>query len=282
MKLNYDDIDISQVTYLEELGPIVIKDAYGYRPYSFKAFDVIIDIGANAGTNSLFTRMLFPHADIYTFEPNPVGYASCVKLRTLFGKRLTKLGGGKWEVYNLGIGDGNPVYLHTEQEGNTRSGIFENYQRGEKPALGGVFVPTANSDYTGDVLETITFSDLTKLIDLDLSKNISLKIDCECCESWLYTPENIEILQNFRHIAGEIHFPMGIYEDDASPVAFDTCPICVSREEHKEALAAIAGDFLELHYHSYYAPRGIEHFNLTRKEDNIEPDHNTRWWNTQP
>ena len=117
---------------------------------------------------------------------------------------------------------------------------------------------------------------------MDLSKNISLKIDCECCESWLYAPENIEILQNFRHIAGEIHFPVEVHNGEPRHIAFNDCPICVNREEHKEALAAIAGDSLELSFHTYYAKHGIEHFNLTRKEDNIEPDHNIRWKNIHP
>jgi len=277
MKLNYDDIDTTQVTYLEELGPIVIKDVYGYRPYSFKAFDTIIDIGANTGASSLFTRTLFPHADIYTFEPNPRGYASCVKLRSLFERTRERNNGGKWEVYNLGLGDGNPVYLHQEQEGNTRAGIFEDYNKGQKPALGGVFISTDNNrDYDGEVLETMTFPDIIKMIDLDLSKNISLKIDCECCESWLYTPENIETLRNFRHIVGELHFPT-----DSGFNGFNSCPICVSREAHKEALSPMT-DIFDLYYFSYSEGRGIEHFTLTRKEDNIELDHNTRWHNTTP
>jgi len=252
MKLEYSDIETNNLYPLTELDTIVSSDYYAYRPYGPKFFDAIIDIGANTGAASLFCKTLFPSATIHTFEPNPRGYASCVKLRHLMGQK-------RWHVHNLGLGDGHPVYLDTEQENNTRENIFKDFNEGKKPALGGIFSPVKNNlDYVGDVLDTITFPDLIKLTNVDLSKNLSLKIDCEGCEVNLYTPENIEILRNFRHIAGEMHWQ------------------CIPKEDHVAALEEIAKDDFDLQYSADDKKRHITHFQLTRKKDNIKSLHE-RW-----
>ena len=262
MKLEYKDINVSNLNHLSETKPIINADYYCYRPYGHKFFDSIIDIGANTGTASLFCKMLFPTATIHTFEPNPRGYASCVKLRHLMGRQQGRRGAGPWHVYNLGLGDGNPVYLETEQESNTRENIFKDYNEGGKPALGGSFAYLKdNPEYKGEVLETITFPDLIKLTNVDLNKNVSLKIDCECCEVNLYTSESIEILRHFRHIAGEIHFEN-----------------CLTKEEHLSALKEIAKDDYDLQLSQ--EKTHITHFQLTRKEDNIKGVHERWTYNT--
>lgn len=51
---------------------VAIQDCYGIFSYARRAKpQVIADIGANVGVFSKLCSMLFPEADIYSYEPNP-------------------------------------------------------------------------------------------------------------------------------------------------------------------------------------------------------------------
>lgn len=97
MKLSYDDINTSLApAKMEEMVTNNIWDYYVYREYdhSFghKAFDSIIDIGANSGSVGVITRVRFPTANLYSFDPNPISYASNVRLKSLFEKTSGRRG----------------------------------------------------------------------------------------------------------------------------------------------------------------------------------------------
>ena len=271
MRLQYKDIDTGKApAKLEETCTTIQWDYYGYRFYLERDFDTVLDIGANSGTVGLYTHVLFPFADIHSFEPNPFGYSSNVKLRHIFSKLNGRRGAGNWEVHNFGLGDGDPVYLYQEQEGNNRKNIFSNYNDANKPALGAIFAKVEDESDATQVLETRTFPDLLEEAEVDLDKNVSLKIDCECCESFLYTSENLDLLRKFRHVGGEIHYPP-INEEGSSLAPghqFATCDMCTSLEEHKEALNSLT-DVFDLKIFKGSRRKGIAHFILTRKDDNI-------------
>lgn len=277
MQLKYKDINVSLApAKLEELGTNNTWDYYGYRQYEHdhghKAFDSIIDIGANSGAVGLMTRIRFPTSNLYSFEPNPIGYASNVRLKSLFEKQNGRRGSGVWEVYNLGLGDGEPVYLYQDQERNDKKHLVKDIDvPAKKPALGGVFAQADGADFDGDILETITFKNLLELTNIDLTKNLSLKIDCECCETWLYSEENLNLLRNFRHIAGEMHFPPVDQEGNfiAPGHQFSQCPICVDDKTHREALNSLS-DAFDVKFFKGSSHGGICHFMLTRKEDNFK------------
>ena len=51
---------------------VVVEDCYGLFKYYKQANpQVIVDIGANVGVFSRLCSLLFPQADIYSYEPNP-------------------------------------------------------------------------------------------------------------------------------------------------------------------------------------------------------------------
>jgi FkbM family methyltransferase len=51
---------------------VVVEDCYEIFDYAKRANpEVIVDIGANLGMFSKICSLLFPHADIYAYEPNP-------------------------------------------------------------------------------------------------------------------------------------------------------------------------------------------------------------------
>lgn len=277
MHLSYDDIDISLApAKMEEMATNNLWDYYVYREYdhSFghKAFDSIIDIGANSGSVGLITRVRFPTANLYSFDPNPIGYASNVRLKSLFEKANGKRGGGTWEVYNLGLGDGSPVYLYRDQEHNHKENLFSDIDvPGKKPALGGLFAQKEGSGFDGTTLDTITFKNLLEFTKVDLTKNLSLKIDCECCESWLYSQENLNLLRKFRHIAGEIHYPPFDPEFNSTmpPHPFNQCSMCVDVKVHKDAFNSLS-DVFDIKFFKENPKKGICHVILTRKEDKIK------------
>lgn len=277
MKLSYDDIDTSLApAKMEEMQTNNLWDYYVYREYdhSFghKAFDSIIDIGANSGSVGLITRVRFPTANLYSFDPNPISYASNVRLKSLFEKANGRRGGGTWEVYNLGLGDGNPVYLYQDQEGNLKENLLSDVGvPAKKPALGAVFAQKEGSDFDGTTLDTITFKSLLELTKVDLTKNLSLKIDCECCESWLYSQENLNLLRKFRHIAGEIHFPPHNEQHEyiKPDHQFNQCSMCVDVKAHKDAFTSLS-DVFDIKFFKGNPKKGICHVILTRKEDNIK------------
>lgn len=55
---------------------VAVEDCYGMFSYARRARPrVIVDIGANVGVFSKLCSMLFPEADIYAYEPNPLPVA---------------------------------------------------------------------------------------------------------------------------------------------------------------------------------------------------------------
>ena len=51
---------------------VVVEDCYGlFKYYKGSEPRVIVDIGANVGVFSKLCSLLFPQADIYSYEPNP-------------------------------------------------------------------------------------------------------------------------------------------------------------------------------------------------------------------
>src|SRR5262245_55235985 len=65
---------------------VYVEDVYGLRGLA-KALapQVIADIGANFGVFSVCSRMMFPEAKIYAYEPNPAPFAWLERNRERFG-----------------------------------------------------------------------------------------------------------------------------------------------------------------------------------------------------
>ncbi len=250
MKIESKDVDYSvPPTYLSEIKALVTWDYFCYRNYKEeRAFDSIIDIGCNTGTLSLFTRVLFPFAKIHSFDASPAA-VSCTHKYKYFFNRMNGYKTASWEVYNYGLGDGNPVSLRQGDYYEEHNIVNLN----TNPHLGISFVPEDQSD-NPTTIETLTFPSLVEKCNINLNENNSIKLDCEGCECSLYTEESRKILRQFRHICGEIHFPplkFGCYYD-----------------EHYSFWSSFE-DIFDYKYFKSNQRKGIGHFLLTRKEDNI-------------
>lgn len=256
MKVEEHDVDYSMSPpYLSELKTLVQWDYFCYRDYKDeRAFDSIIDIGCNTGTLSLFTRILFPFAGIYSFDASPAAVAATFKYKNFFNRmngRWTHKdhkNGNCWEVYNYGLGDGSPISL---QDGFYKDEDISNLNT--SPGLGCAFVPEAQSS-NSTVIETLTLSSIIEKCNINLAYKNSIKLDCEGCECSLYTDENRKILRQFKHICGEIHFP---------PLDFGC-----NYDEHYVFWSSFE-DIFDYKYFKSNSRKGIGHFLLTRKEDNI-------------
>lgn len=243
------DIDNKLPAPLSELRSLVQWDYFCYRQYSFQDFDSILDVGCNTGTLSTFTHMLFPFAHIHSVDASPRAFVTTCKYRSFFNRMNGRHGGGKWDVYNLGLGDGNPIALkegyYTEDEIHNTSG---------KPGLGVTFVPSGQTSNPTEI-ETLTLSGMIEKFGIDLEKNNSIKLDCEGGECSLYNNDSLAILKKFRHICGEIHFP---------PFT-GGC----SYDMHYSFWSSFEDDFDYVYFKSN-KQSGVGHFILTRKEDNIK------------
>lgn len=54
----------------------VLRDIFVHQEYALEAVSprIIVDLGSNSGISVLYFKLIFPHAAIYCFEPEPITY----------------------------------------------------------------------------------------------------------------------------------------------------------------------------------------------------------------
>jgi FkbM family methyltransferase len=247
-------------------------DVNRLRAFNPNAFHTMIDIGVNTGSFLSAARTLFPRANIIGYEPFPKGFENSVHVKRMhYGdKQCTTPPFGKITLYNKGLGDGVPLYFNRQFRKNLRKD--QSIDAHHQSPLDSVFIPL-DENYNPDIdftIETVTLKQIVEENEIDLSKDIYFKVDCECCESCLYNDESLEIMRNFRVIFIEAHFP----PHDGNGVVkqyhqFSQCSNCVDYHIHNNWLRSNFSDAYDIDYYRSQKGQGHGHYLLTRKEDNI-------------
>lgn len=153
-------------------------------------FDLMIDIGTNVGMFSLPFSFLYTNSDIFAFEPVEDLFEAYKE--TMAHKNIDKRNNSKCHVYNLAVSeDDKDLYLNKHFKKNN---------------LG---LSTTNSEPINEdniLVKTISLKSIINRFDIDYKNlNIFLKADCEGCENYFLTNNNIELLKYFTQISFEVH-----------------------------------------------------------------------------
>lgn len=157
-----------------------VSDAYQTSEINFRNGDVVIDIGANIGTFSIYLAKTYPFLKIYSFEPVSGTFEN-------FRKNL--------QINNISVETVTPVHKAvTKDDKGSPIGVC-NYSTG------------GNSIYhtlgTTEVVESISVAQIFE--EYKIKKCRLFKIDCEGCEyEALYnTPDHY--FSRIEHFRGEFH-----------------------------------------------------------------------------
>ena len=161
-------------------------DDYNFDSIDFKDGDVVIDIGGNIGTVSLYLAKKYPFLKIYAFEPVEQNYENFLK-----NIELNNINKDIIKVFNLAITkDRRDVILTSPFYNSGASNIYDNYSNGI----------VLNNDIS---IKSITFDDIFS--NNNISKCKLLKIDCEGAEYEILYSANVENLKNCEYMRAEFH-----------------------------------------------------------------------------
>lgn len=161
-------------------------DDYNFDSIDFKDGDVVIDIGGNIGTVSIYLAKKYPFLKIYAFEPVKQNYENFLK-----NIELNNINKDIIKVFNLAITkDRRDVILTSPFYNSGASNIYDNYSNGI----------VLNNDIS---IKSITFDDIFS--NNNISKCKLLKIDCEGAEYEIIYSANVENLKNCEYMRGEFH-----------------------------------------------------------------------------
>lgn len=212
----------------KEVTEILSEDSYQIRQYGHEDFDNIIDIGANAGLFSLFARILFPQANIFSIEPNP----ECLEYLK------SNLNIFDINILDVALGDGDPLYYKMRDDNNLSTRyIKENI--GTRPS------------------QSMTLKQIIDHFNIDINKRNMFKCDCEGGEVALLDKESTEILKTFKHIGIEVHF-------QGRDVPFEEW---LTYEEYDEWIRKNFSYSHDVFYHKSNRWRGHGIFCMRRKND---------------
>ena len=156
------------------------KDFYKIREYHQTSFDYVIDIGANVGQFTLMSYILFPYAKIISYEP-------CIETYKVLCENMADL---PVVLINKAVGDGQPLY-------------FKPSGSKSLTCVGNLFKKNDTGNYK---IESVTVETLFKYHDIDTSKNILMKINCEGGEQYILQDKYKDILLKCKHLAMDLHF----------------------------------------------------------------------------
>ena len=163
-------------------------DDYNFDSIDFKDGDVVIDIGGNIGTVSIYLAKKYPFLKIYAFEPVKQNYENFLK-----NIELNNINKDIIKVFNLAITkDRRDVILTSPFNNSGASNIYNNF-RGSGNII-------SNNDIS---IKSITFDDIFS--NNNISKCKLLKIDCEGAEYEILYSANIENLKNCEYMRAEFH-----------------------------------------------------------------------------
>jgi FkbM family methyltransferase len=157
---------------------VVNKDTYMIRDIK-RDIDFVIDIGANIGVFSLYSRIMFPDARIIAIEPE----------KTNFVHLTENLKGLYVDCENAACGDGRELYFRNNGS-NCGQYTFEDKPIDEKSLM----------------VRSISLKDIFKKYNFKTDKNYIIKSDCEGGERFLLNDYK-DIIGKCKHFCMEIHFP---------------------------------------------------------------------------
>lgn len=161
-------------------------DDYNFDSIDFKDGDVVIDIGGNIGTVSIYLAKKYPFLKIYAFEPVKQNYENFLK-----NIELNNINKDIIKVFNLAITkDRRDVILTSPFYNSGASNIYDNYSNGI----------VLNNDIS---IKSITFDDIFS--NNNILKCKLLKIDCEGAEYEILYSANVENLKNCEYMRAEFH-----------------------------------------------------------------------------
>ena len=163
-------------------------DDYNFDSIDFKDGDVVIDIGGNIGTVSIYLAKKYPFLKIYAFEPVKQNYENFLN-----NIELNNINKDIIKVFNLAITkDRRDVILTSPFNNSGASNIYNNF-RGSGNII-------SNNDIS---IKSITFDDIFS--NNNISKCKLLKIDCEGAEYEILYSANVENLKNCEYMRAEFH-----------------------------------------------------------------------------
>ena len=161
----------------------IVREMFQQRPYlrhtSLPSSPVIVDIGAYIGDFSLFAAHEL-NARVFAYEP------TIENLELLNENVLANSMGGRIQVVNKAVGDGDPVTLHVSRNGEEIHVSRYWYEGGEDRTV-----------------ETVTLVDLFETHHLD--KIDLLKVDCEGCEYDIFQSVPGPVFERIGNIVFEYH-----------------------------------------------------------------------------
>ena len=161
-------------------------DDYNFDSIDFKDGDVVIDIGGNIGTVSIYLAKKYPFLKIYAFEPVKQNYENFLK-----NIELNNINKDIIKVFNLAITkDRRDIILTLHFSNSGASNIYDNYSNDI----------VLNNDIS---IKSIAFDDIFS--NNNISKCKLLKIDCEGAEYEILYSANVENLKNCEYMRGEFH-----------------------------------------------------------------------------
>jgi FkbM family methyltransferase len=159
-----------------------LTDAYGLRSIDFRPGDVVIDIGAHVGLESVYLGKRYPHLRIFAFEPIPVNFASLQA--NLAANDVTNV-----RAFPIAVtGDGRDVEIWVNLRENSGGGGHDRpaeHFRGRTPFR----VPSVTLDQI--------------FRDHEIDRCRLLKIDCEGAEHEIL--RSSASLSRVDYLSGEFH-----------------------------------------------------------------------------
>jgi FkbM family methyltransferase len=168
--LNIVDVESSE-TMKHMVEQVFNQDEYNIRKMNFEDGDVVVDIGANVGSVSLYIAKKYPNVKIYSFEAHPINYKNLI--RNIESNNITNI-----VAHNLAVSHADNELINiTLSPNNTGSSSIFKSSKTDSELL--------NFEVNTICLDTIISTNNIKKIKF-------LKIDCEGSE--------FDILENFKQI----------------------------------------------------------------------------------
>ena len=168
--LNIVDVESSE-TMKHMIEQVFNQDEYNIRKMKFEDGDIVVDIGANVGSVSLYIAKKYPNVKIYSYEAHPINYKNLI--RNIDKNNITNI-----VAHNFAVSHSeNEIANITLSPNNTgSSSIFKSSK-------------TDNQNLNFNV-ETISLDTIISKNGIDKIK--FLKLDCEGSE--------FDILENSEQI----------------------------------------------------------------------------------
>ena len=165
-----DIVDLaSSETMKHMVEQVFNQDEYNIRKMNFEDGDIVIDIGANVGSVSLYIAKKYPNVKIYSFEAHPINYKNLI--RNIERNNITNI-----VAHNLAVShiDNELINITLSPNNTGSSSIFKSSKKDNE---------LLNFDVKTICLDTIISTNNIKKIKF-------LKLDCEGSE--------FDILENFK------------------------------------------------------------------------------------